>query len=119
MTEARFWCRGRVRLLNFVWHGLRCIVPLEHALTCDYCINAVMRKPTFDISSSLPSGFSRRHPHATQRYHKDFIRKRSTYVCRRSVCQSMRQADDSLDALVLCTLTRPIFRPTDTLFFLK
>ena len=33
------------------------IVHLEHALTFDYCINAVMRKPTFDNSSSLPHGF--------------------------------------------------------------
>ena len=63
VTEARFWCSGRVRLLKFVWRCLRCTVHPEYA-------NAVMHKPTVDISCLLPPRFPRRHPHATHRHYE-------------------------------------------------
>ena len=80
VTEARFWCSGRVRLLKFVWRCLRCTVHPEYA-------NAVMHKPTVDISCLLPPGFPRRHPHATHR-HYETLSESGQHVCRRSVCPS-------------------------------
>ena len=88
VTEARFWCSGRVRLLKFVWRGLRCTVHPEHALTSDYCINAVMHKPTVrhfvHVAAWVSATPSTCHAPAL----RDLVRKRATCVCRRSVCPS-------------------------------
>ena len=73
-----------------------------------------MHKPTFDISCMLPPGFPRRHPHATH-WHHETLSESGQHVCVWTVSLSiMRRTDDSRDALVLCTFTRPIFRPTNT-----
>ena len=40
-----------------VW-VLRCVEYLEHVFTSDYCVKAVMHKPSFDVSSALPHGFA-------------------------------------------------------------
>ena len=49
-----------------VW-VLRCVEYIEHDFVSDCCVKEVMHKPSFDVSSALPHGFTWRHPHATQR----------------------------------------------------
>ena len=81
VTEARFWCSGRVRLLRFVWRkACVALFTREYALTSDYCINTVMHKPPFDISCMLPPGFPRRHPHATN-WHHETLSESGQHVC--------------------------------------
>ena len=70
--------------------GLCCMVQEKHASVIGCCATYAMQKPSFDVPSSLPPGFPRRHPH----------------VCLQTVSLSINAPS---------TLTRPIFRPTDTL----
>ena len=80
-----------------VW-VLRCVQYPEHDSMTVCCVGAVMHKPSFDVSSSLPHGFH--DAIATQRPQKDQIGRRSSCVSTFRLF-IMRRTDDGRDALVL------------------